>query len=162
MKMKSSLSRKENQMRIRFSRVLTIILAGMLVFGAALPPGTPAAGSGTEADPWVLPRSETVKLICDPYENIAIATATVEIVPVSASGAPSGEPKTIHREIHAKPGESIVAPLWADIEGISDGRYKLKVKVVSEALVESDWTPWYWMIKDWRKPEAPGGCALLR
>jgi len=143
-------------------RLLGIVLAGAFLFGSEAPSGTPAAGSGTEDDPWVLPKAETVRLACDPYPDVAIGWVVVQISPQSASGASSTDLVEIRREVHVKPGAALSAPLWPEIEQMADGRYKLRAKVISEALVESDWTDWFWFVKDWRKPEPPGGCALLK
>ena len=48
------------------------------------------------------------------------------------------------------------------VDSLADGTYYVFVRQQSEFDVWSDWSEPLKVLKVWRKPEAPGGCALFR
>lgn len=121
-------------------------------------------GAGTVDDPDVIYYSPTIRLR---WDNNATADQ-IEFVLLSEDGDPNnsdlivktftGTDKT--QLVNGQEGELAI---WDAIQDLPDGIYFCYCRVKTEAGRASAWTsPAYVVKKDWRIPEPPGGCALVR
>lgn len=139
------------------------VILGALMFGAAEDPVPAQRGTGTEVDPFVIFATETVKVAWNvqatPIEFAEVEFVTAEDPPltvgvVSTSRGGQEWPWTV------RDGAEVVS-VYELLRQLPDGRYRFRARVASVAKAWSDWTDWVYGVKDWTKPEKPGGCTFL-
>jgi hypothetical protein len=116
--------------------------------------------AGTEADPWILYHTDTVKLVFDnTYNGLQIQKAEAEI---AKQGVVVKTLVVEGVENFPKEAATFAFPLASEVAGLADGLYTMRARVTDYIGNVSEWCSPIYVLKQWMPPAPPGGCAILR
>lgn len=138
-------------------RSCLILIFGLLLVGGDFPV---IEHKGSFDDPWILYHSESVAISWDPYPEDTIVKVTAEIRKTTDEDVPPEKTWSVETKIPA--GEKGKLFIWDYVKNLEDGSYYFRMKVWNEQGISSPWSRFYYFVKKWKAPEAPGGCVLLR
>lgn len=117
--------------------------------------------AGTEADPWPIYHTETVKLVFDnTYNGLQITKAEAEIA--TAAGVVVKTLVVEGVENFPKTATVFSFPLAVEAATLADGLYTMRARVTDYIGNVSAWCNPIYVLKQWAPPPPPGGCVILR
>lgn len=130
------------------NKIILSVIFGLWCFGAEPPP-----------EPQCIYGVSTVHFGMTAFA-VAIAEIDIEIARKEGDAWLPAMSWTVTQRTPA--GQTPTIPFYDRAKELPNGTYRYRMRVRTEARIESPLSEWYYATKDWSVPEQPTGCALFR